>query len=68
MNNADELEQKSQYNTGVPIPLAELSDEERRTAMHEWADGSASLEQLLNESYDNGLLSHACCGRRWWRT
>lgn len=52
----------SQYNTGKPIDIAQLSNEERIQAFHEWAEGSDALEQLLNDGYDKGFLSHACCG------
>lgn len=53
---------KSKYNTGVPIDVNELSDEERKIAFHEWAEGSKALEDLLNEGYKRGFISHACCG------
>lgn len=53
---------KSKYNTGKPIDINELTDEERKQAFHEWAEGSEALEQLLNEGYEKGFLSHACCG------
>jgi len=53
---------KEKYNTGVPIDINELSEEERQAAFHEWAEGSEALEQLLNQGYEKGFLSHACCG------
>ena len=53
---------KSKYNTGEPIDISKLTEEERRLAFHEWAEGSEALEQLLNEGYQKGFLSHACCG------
>lgn len=53
---------KSKYNTGEPIDINELTEEERKLAFHEWAEGSEALEQLLNEGYQKGFLSHACCG------
>lgn len=53
---------KSKYNTGKPIDINKLTDVERRQAFHEWAEGSEALEQLLNEGYEKGFLSHACCG------
>lgn len=53
---------KSKYNTGKPIDINKLTDEERKQAFHEWAEGSEALEQLLNEGYEKGFLSHACCG------
>ncbi len=52
---------KSKYNTGVPIDINELSDEERKQAFHEWAEGSKALENLLIEGYKKGFLSFACC-------
>lgn len=52
----------SPYNTGKPIDITQLSDEERVQAFHEWAEGSEALEQLLNDGYNKGFLSHACCG------
>lgn len=53
---------KSKYNTGSPIDISKLTDEERIIAFHEWAEGSPALEKLLNEGYKKGFLSHACCG------
>ena len=53
---------KSKYNTGEPIDINKLSDEERKQAFHEWAEGSKALENLLNEGYEKGFLSFACCG------
>lgn len=53
---------KSKYNTGNPIDISKLTEEERRLAFHEWAEGSEALEQLLNQGYEKGFLSHACCG------
>ena len=53
---------KSKYNTGVPMDINKLSDEERQMAFHEWAEGSEALEQWLNQGYERGFLSHACCG------
>ena len=41
---------KSKYNTGHPIDINELTDEERKNAFHEWAEGSQSLERLLNQN------------------
>jgi hypothetical protein len=49
------------YNTGHPIDINELSEEERKIAFHEWAEGSPGLEKLLNEGYEKGFLSMACC-------
>ena len=37
------------YNTGHPIDINELSEEERKIAFHEWAEGSPGLEKLLND-------------------
>lgn len=53
---------KSKYNTGKPIDINELTNEERKQAFHEWAEGSEALEQLLNQGYEKGFLSFACCG------
>ena len=53
---------KSKYNTGKPIDINKLTEEERSLAFHEWAEGSEALEQLLNEGYKKGFLSRACCG------
>lgn len=53
---------KSKYNTGEPIDINNLTAEERKQAFHEWAEGSKALEQLLNEGYEKGFLSYACCG------
>lgn len=53
---------KSKYNTGVPMDISKLSDEERKQAFHEWAEGSEALERLLIVGYNRGFLSHACCG------
>lgn len=50
------------YNTGVPIDINTISEDERKLAFHEWAEGSEALEELLNTGYENGFLSHACCG------
>lgn len=52
---------KSKYNTGHPIDINKLTEEERKIAFHEWAEGSQALERLLNEGYKKGLLSYACC-------
>lgn len=52
---------ESKYNTGVPMDINELSEEELKDAFHEWAEGSQALEQLLNEGYKQGLISLACC-------
>lgn len=52
---------KSKYNTGHPIDINKLTEEERRIAFHEWAEGSPGLEKLLNEGYKKGFLSRACC-------
>jgi len=49
------------YNTGVPIDIKKLKEDERKTAFHEWAEGSEALETLLTEGYKKGFLSHACC-------
>lgn len=53
---------KSKYNTGKPIDISKLTEEERKVAFHEWAEGSEALELLLNQGYEKGFLSHACCG------
>ena len=53
---------KGKYNTGVPIDINELSDEERKIAFHEWAEGSMALENLLSDGYERGIISSACCG------
>ena len=53
---------KSKYNTGIPIDISSLTEKERKLAFHEWAEGSEALEQLLNQGYEKGFLSHACCG------
>ena len=52
---------ESKYNTGVPIDINSISEEERKIAFHEWAEGSKALEELLNAGYERGFLSHACC-------
>ena len=51
----------NKYNTGHPIDINELSEEERKIAFHEWAEGSPGLEKLLNDGYEKGFLSMACC-------
>lgn len=61
MQENDSEDMKNKYNTGVPMSLEEMSEEEIDQAMHVWAEGSESLEKVLKESYKNGLLSHACC-------
>ena len=53
---------EGKYNTGVPIDINTISEDERKFAFHEWAEGSEALEELLNTGYENGFLSHACCG------
>lgn len=53
---------EGKYNTGVPIDINTISEDERKLAFHEWAEGSEALEELLNTGYENGFLSHACCG------
>lgn len=52
---------KGKYNTGEAIDLKELSEEEAKEAIHEWAEGSEALEELLLEGYEKGFLSNACC-------
>ncbi len=53
---------ESKYNTGIPIDINELPEEERQIAFHEWADGLPALENLLKEAYNKSFLSHGCCG------
>ena len=45
----------SKYNSGASIPISSLSDEELKTAIHEWAEGNDSLESLLWKCYKNGI-------------
>ncbi len=52
---------QSKYNTGKPIDIKTLTAKERKKAFHEWAEGSKQLERLLNQGYNKGFLSHACC-------
>jgi len=53
---------KSKYNTGEPIDINKISQEEIKIAFHEWAEGCTELEKLLNVGYKKGFLSFACCG------
>ena len=55
----NELEKK--YNNGKPMSIEEMSPEEVEVAIHEWAEGSESLENVLKESYKLGFYSLACC-------
>lgn len=53
--------EERKYNNGKPIRIQDLNPEEIENAIHEWAEGSESLEKLLKECYKNGIYSYACC-------
>lgn len=57
----DYNELQNKYNNGQPISIKEMNPEEVEVAIHEWAEGSESLENVLKESYKLGFYSLACC-------
>jgi len=42
------------------IPVYSLTDEERKEAIHEWAEGNEYLEELLWNCYKNGIETSGC--------
>ena len=49
------------WNCKKSIPVAELSEAELKEAIHEWAEGCDSLEELLWLCYNNGIKTNGCC-------
>ena len=49
------------FNTGISIDIDEISDEDKKRAFHEWAEGSKELEELLFVCYESGLATVGCC-------
>lgn len=46
---------KTLWNYGASIPIDSLSQEQRKEAIKEWAEGNAILEELLLKCYENGV-------------
>ena len=52
---------KTSYNNGKDQDINQLSKNEQLDAIHEWAEGSQSLENLLRYCLKNSIPTHACC-------
>ena len=49
------------YNNGSYVDVSKLTEEERSKAFHDFSEGCTSLEELLKESYELGIVSLFCC-------
>ena len=47
------------YNDGAVKDVTQIED--KRKAAHDFAEGNIYLEELLNNCYDNGIITKACC-------
>lgn len=52
---------QSKYVNGNPIQIDELSDEEKKQAIHEWSGGNPELEKLLKYCDKNGIEIYEFC-------
>lgn len=50
----------STWNHGASIPVSDLTESELKEAIHEWAEGCDSLEELLWLCNQNGLETNGC--------
>lgn len=50
----------SKWNHMKTIPIYSLTDEERKEAIKEWAEGNEHLEKLLWNCYNNGIETAGC--------
>lgn len=48
------------WNRGASIPVSDLNESELKEAIHEWAEGCDSLEELLWLCHNNGLETNGC--------
>ena len=48
---------KREWNTGAGIPISSLSQDELKEAIHEWAEGSKELEDILWACYKNDVVT-----------
>ena len=51
----------STWNCLKSIPVDDLSEAELKEAIHEWAEGHDSFEELLWLCYNNGIKTNGCC-------
>ena len=52
---------KSEYNTGDVMDIDRLTDDQKKQAFHEWAEGSPALEELFLSCDDKGIKTLASC-------
>ena len=50
----------SKYNNYESIPIDSLKEEELKTAIKEWAEGSPAMEELLWTFYHSGIKTNGC--------
>ncbi len=56
---------KSKWNRMVTIPVYRLSQAELEEAIHDWAEGSEDLEELLWLCYKSHVETSSCCAN-WY--
>ena len=50
----------NKWNCGKTIPVSSLSEKDKKSAIHEWAEGSSVLEDLLWLCHKKGLETSGC--------